>query len=141
MEKKIMKKNHRGLVLAACGAALIFAVFAACGGGSTKPITVVKTSEGKISFSGTVQPILQEHCKRCHDADKKGGLYLMTYDGVIKGGNRGPAVVAGNPDQSQIVGSIEKTKEPHMPPRIFSPLTEDRIQAIRQWISEGANNN
>jgi hypothetical protein len=119
----------------------IVAALTACGGGGTGPITFVKTSEGKVSFSGTVLPIFKDHCKRCHDADKKGGLYLMTYEGVMKGGNRGPAIVAGDPDHSQLIGSVEKTKEPHMPPKVFSPLTADRIQAIREWIAEGASNN
>jgi hypothetical protein len=114
---------------------------AACGGGSTEPITVVKDSAGAVSFTGTVLPILQDHCKRCHDEDRKGGLYLMSYDGVMKGGHRGPAVVAGAPDDSQIVGSVEMKKEPYMPPRVFPALTEDRIAAIRQWIAEGAKNN
>ncbi|MDD5309615.1 MAG: hypothetical protein PHU25_20040 [Deltaproteobacteria bacterium] len=114
---------------------------AACGGGSTEPITVVKDSAGAVSFTGTVLPILRDHCKRCHDEDRKGGLYLMSYDGVRKGGKRGPAVIAGDPEGSQIVGSVEKRKEPHMPPRVFSALTEDRIAAIRQWIAEGAKNN
>ena len=112
------------------------------GGGSTAPITTVKTDDGKISFKETIQPILQDHCRRCHDANKKkGNLDLMTYDGIMKGGNRGPAVIPGDPDNSQLVGSVEKTKEPHMPPRIFPALTLDRIQAIRTWISEGATNN
>ncbi len=117
---------------------------AACAGagGSTAPITTVKTDDGKISFKGTVQPILEDHCRRCHDANKKkGNLYLMTYDGVMKGGNRGPAVIPGDPDNSQIVGSVEKTKEPHMPPKVFPALTLDRIQAIRTRIAEGALNN
>jgi len=102
---------------------------------------MVKAGDGKVSFEGTVQPILVDHCKRCHDQDKKGNLYLMTYEGLMTGGNQGKAVVPGDPDASLIVGAVEKKKWPNMPPKVFPALTPDRIQALRQWIAEGALNN
>ena len=118
-------------------------LFAACaaGGGSTDPITVKKTSEGEVSFAGTVAPILKDHCIRCHGEDRDGDLYILTYEGVMKGGKSGNFVIPGDPDNSRLITSVEKTKTPFMPPKIFPALTEDRIQAIRQWISEGAKNN
>jgi mono/diheme cytochrome c family protein len=123
-------------------AAGIAALAAACGGGgSTEPISVAKTSEGKVSFQETVHPILMDHCIRCHGEDADGKLSILSYETVTKGGKSGGFVVAGKPDESRIVTSIEKTREPFMPPRIFPALTEDRIQAIRQWISEGAEDN
>ena len=127
------------ILVAAVG---IAAVAVACGGGgSTAPITTVKTDAGKVSFAGTVLPILVDHCKRCHDVGGKSTLYLMTYEGVMKGGDMGAAVVPGDPDASQIIGSVEKKKTPYMPPKVFPALTPDRIAAIRSWISEGAENN
>ena len=135
-----MIKKSRVLVLIAVFA--LAAVAIACGGGgSTAPITTVKTGDGKVSFKGTVQPILVDHCKRCHDQGGKSTLYLMTYEGVMKGGDMGPAVVPGDPDASQLVGSVEKKKTPYMPPKVFPALTPDRIAAIRAWIAEGAENN
>lgn len=113
----------------------------AAGGGSTEPITVVKTEGGEVSFSQTVQPILKDHCIRCHGEDREGNLYILNYEGVMKGGKSGSFVVPGDPDGSRVITSVEKTKVPFMPPKVFPALTEDRIQAIRQWISEGAKNN
>jgi hypothetical protein len=124
--------------------ALVFIVgMAACGGGgSVEPITVVKTESGQVSFEGTVHPILLDHCgKRCHNEEAEGGFQVTSYETVIKGGNRGNTIVPGDPDGSQIIGSVTKTKPPHMPPRVFPALTEDRIQALRNWIAEGAENN
>ena len=129
------------LILVASSGAAAIALACAAGGGSTAPIATVKTDDGKVSFRGTVQPILQDHCKRCHDAGGKSTLYLMTYEGVMKGGDMGPAVVPGDPDASQIVGSVEKKKTPYMPPKVFPALTPDRIAAIRAWIAEGAEGN
>lgn len=125
--------------------AIVFAtwLFASCGagGGSTEPLNVVKTDSGEVSFSKTVQPMLLDHCIRCHGDDKEGGLSILNYEGVMAGGKSGSFVVPGDPEGSRIITSVEKTKEPFMPPRIFPALTEDRIQALRQWISEGAKNN
>lgn len=117
---------------------------AACGGagGSTEPITMVKTDAGEVSFEGTIHPILLDHCgKRCHNEENEGGFQVLTYESVMKGGNRGDTIVPGDPDASQLIGSVTKTKPPHMPPRIFPALTEDRIEALRTWIAEGAKQN
>jgi uncharacterized membrane protein len=136
-----MIKKNWVLILIAVFALAALAV--ACGGGgSTAPITTVKTDDGKVSFAGTVQPILVDHCKRCHDVgSERSVLMLMTHEGVMKGGKNGAVVVPGDPDASQIIGSVEKKKTPYMPPKVFPALTPDRIASIRAWISEGANNN
>ncbi len=117
--------------LTRCGAA----------GGSTDPILVKKDAKGAVSFSKTILPILKDHCIRCHGEDRDGDLYILSYQGVMKGGKSGSFVIPGNPKRSRIVTSIEKTKVPYMPPRIFPELTDDRIQAIKQWITQGAEDN
>ena len=134
----MMRALVGGMIMVAVGASL-----AACaaGGGSTDPITVVKTDEGEVSFAGTIHPILKDHCNRCHGKESDGDLSILTYASVMKGGKIGPIVVPGDPDASRIISSVEKTKPPHMPPRIFPALTEDRIQALEQWIEEGAKDN
>src|SRR5262245_47280726 len=51
-------------------------------------------------FESKIRPVLVENCYKCHSqgAEKvKGGLLLDTRDGVLKGGNTGPAIVPGNP--------------------------------------------
>jgi hypothetical protein len=127
------------------GAAIVWSLLiVGCGaaGGSTDPITVVKTDKGEISFKDTVHPILLDHCaKRCHNEDNESNFQVLTYELLMKGGNRRYTVVAGKPDESQLIGSVTKTKPPHMPPRVFPALTEDRIEALRVWIEEGAQDN
>lgn len=136
----MMKRIAFSLVIGAGFLGLV--VGCAGGGGSTDPITVVRTADGIVSFAGTVNPILQDHCLRCHSAQKnKGNFSIASYDTIMKGGNRGVLVVAGDPDNSQIVGSVTKTKVPYMPPKVFPALTEDRIQALKEWIAQGALNN
>ena len=133
MKKTIMIVSLAALPLA----------FVSCGsaGGSTDPIEVTRTDEGKVSFSKTVHPILMDHCIRCHGEDADGDLSILTYEGVVKGGKTSGFIKPGDPEGSKIITSVEKTAVPYMPPRIFPALTEDRIQAVRQWIEEGAENN
>lgn len=130
-------------IISVLGLSILICVVSGCGaaGGSTEPIQVVQTSSGDVSFASTVLPIFKDHCIRCHGPDKKGELYVLSYEGVIKGGKSGSFIVPGDPDASRVITSVEKTREPFMPPKIFPALTEDRIQAIRAWITQGAQNN
>ena len=63
-------------------------------------------------FEKRVRPVLAEHCFACHstDAEKKGklkgGLLLDSRDGWAKGGDSGPAVVPGKPDESLLVKAV-----------------------------------
>lgn len=144
MSKKSLSRWGKILVGLALATAAIALLAAACGAasGSSEPVTVAKTETGEVSFAKTIHPILQDHCTRCHGGkEREGNFSIDSYELVMKGGNRGALVVPGDPDNSQIVLSVEKKKAPHMPPKVFSPLTADRIQAIRTWIAEGAKNN
>ncbi|MFN9892572.1 MAG: c-type cytochrome domain-containing protein, partial [Acidobacteriota bacterium] len=53
------------------------------------------------SFHKDVQPLLQKHCQGCHQpASKAANLDVTSYEAFAKGGQRGPAFVAGQPEQS-----------------------------------------
>ena len=136
-----MKKTILIVALTALPALSLALTSCASAGGSTDPIEVNKTNEGKVSFSKTVHPILMDHCIRCHGEDADGELSILTYEDVVKGGKTSGFIKPGDPDGSKIITSVEKTVVPYMPPRIFPALTENRIQAVKQWIEEGAKNN
>ncbi|MEM7015516.1 MAG: c-type cytochrome domain-containing protein, partial [Verrucomicrobiota bacterium] len=59
-------------------------------------------------FEKNIRPVLIERCYECHSADAKvkGGLLLDTREGLIKGGDTGTAIVAGDPDKSLLVEAI-----------------------------------
>ena len=70
------------------------------------------TKAGLEFFEKNVRPILAEHCYKCHSiAEKtsKGGLILDSRDGMLKGGDEGPAVVPGNPAKSLLLRAITYT--------------------------------
>ena len=58
-------------------------------------------------FEQNVRPLLAEKCYSCHgDKKQKGGLRLDSLEAILKGGESGPAVVAGKPEESLIVEAI-----------------------------------
>ena len=95
----------------------------------------------QVSFSGGVAPIFKEKCTGCHGAEKqKGGLRLDSHAAILKGGENGAAVVAGDPAKSPLYQAITLPKEQdgHMPPPKKAQLTEDEIAKIKAWIEKGA---
>ncbi|MEO1998371.1 MAG: DUF1549 domain-containing protein, partial [Planctomycetaceae bacterium] len=81
-----------------------------------------------------VLPILRKHCMGCHGGLKQEGkLDLRTLPGLLRGGVSGPAVVAGQPDQSplwKLVASGEMPQEK-------SPLPQRDQETLRAWIAGG----
>src|SRR5688572_29729764 len=58
-------------------------------------------------FESKVRPVLVERCLGCHGPEKqKGGLRLDSEAGWRAGGERGPAVVPGKPDESPLVKAV-----------------------------------
>lgn len=89
-------------------------------------------------FRDRVAPILERHCVRCHSGDEpKGGLALDTATSLFKGGDSGPAVVAGKIDDSYLIEAISGDK-PQMP-KNASPLSKAQIDILQQWVKAGAN--
>ena len=63
-------------------------------------------------FEKKIRPVLIERCHECHAADKKvkAGLRLDHAEGWLRGGDSGPAVVPGKPDESPLIKAIRYTK-------------------------------
>ncbi len=91
-------------------------------------------------FEKQVRPILVEHCHGCHSvkANKaRGGLALDSREAILKGGDSGPAVVPGKPEQSLLVLALHATKaEFQMPPK--GKLRPAQIAALEAWVRDGA---
>jgi hypothetical protein len=87
-------------------------------------------------FQDDIRPLLQAKCARCHgDKPRKAGLDLRTPAGILKGGESGPAVVAGKPDESPLYAKIHGGK---MPPGKNDPLSDAEVDTIRRWIAAGS---
>ena len=82
--------------------------------------------------------ILNSKCSACHGADKaENQLRLDSLDAMIRGGERGAAILVGKARESLVVQSIRDTDEAtRMPPK--DPLSETEIATIEDWINAGA---
>lgn len=88
-------------------------------------------------FGRDVTPVLENNCLRCHSTSKtEGGLLLESYEDLMRGGDSGPAVVAGRPDESPFILQVEGRAKPKMPPK--SDLQPDEIAVLRAWVAAGA---
>ena len=92
-------------------------------------------------FESKVRPILSEKCYECHSASaskSKGGLRLDHINLILKGGDSGPALVIGKPQESLIMEAI-RYEDPdfHMPPK--EKLSKQVVVDFEKWIMEGAH--
>lgn len=90
-------------------------------------------------FSRDVAPILAKHCLSCHGHEEpEGVLVLERHASLMKGGESGPAIVAGKSDASLLVRLIEGKAKGIMPPGKRKKLDAAEIELIRKWIDAGA---
>jgi mono/diheme cytochrome c family protein len=88
-------------------------------------------------FETRVRPLLARECYVCHTATHMGGLELNSRQALLKGGNSGPAVVPGKPDQSLLLQAVSYTHPKlKMPPS--GQLRDADIRDLTEWIQQGA---
>lgn len=88
-------------------------------------------------FERKVRPLLIENCTSCHGEKKQeASLRLDTREGLLKGSDKGPIIVTGEPDASRLIKAIQYAGEPKMPPK--GKLPPDAIEALVAWIKLGA---
>ena len=87
-------------------------------------------------FEQNVRPLLAEKCYSCHgDKKQKGGLRLDSLEAILTGGESGPALIAGKPEESLIVEAINYAGL-EMPPN--GKLAPEKVVVLTRWVSLGA---
>lgn len=92
------------------------------------------------AYERTIAPIFERTCTKCHNPDKaKGELRLDTRDGILAGGENGPVLVPGKPDESSLLTRCELPidHDDHMPPEGKPQPTADELRTLREWIAAG----
>jgi hypothetical protein len=117
------------LILAVCLllAVLLLANFINFGGAS-------------IHYATQVKPILNKKCISCHGGVKQSGEFsMMTREHLLRPNESGkPAVVPGEPDESELMKRIQSHDPEERMPYEEAPLSKKEISILRQWIKEGA---
>lgn len=88
-------------------------------------------------FEREVRPVFAAKCAECHTTGSaEGGLALDGRQGLLQGGDNGPAIDLENPDASLLLAAIRRDGDLAMPPD--APLRAAEIDAIAAWIADGA---
>ena len=89
-------------------------------------------------FEKKIRPVLAETCFRCHGGQKTSGkLRIDSAEALSKGGESGPALVPGNPDESLLLKAIRREEGVSaMPPD--KPLPREVVADFTAWIKAGA---
>lgn len=89
-------------------------------------------------FESKVRPVLVANCYDCHTDDESGGLRLDSLAALLKGGESGPAIVPGEPDNSILIKVIRHTQGFPKMPSGAPKLRDSEIAALTDWIRSGA---
>ena len=91
-------------------------------------------------FEKEIRPLLHKHCYECHsiEAEKeKGGLLLDSRQGLVTGGDSGPAVVPGDVEGSLLLRAVSyEDGDLQMPPKY--KLTNHERVVLAKWVEAGA---
>jgi len=102
-------------------------------------IAPVHAEEDADWFRRHVEPILRQRCLGCHShaaGRMRGGLTLDWKTGWEQGGDRGPAIVPGQVEQSLLIRAVRRTEpELQMPPE---PLPPRELALLEEWVRRGA---
>ena len=110
-------------------------------GEAVEPIdseTAELSLEDREFFEKSVRPVLIERCQDCHSSDgPESGLSVEHLADLLQGGERGPAIVPGRPQESLLIRALSHGDvELQMPPKEKLPAAD--IAAITDWVRRGA---
>ena len=93
--------------------------------------------DDKIDFVRDVQPVLKQHCYKCHSAAKtESGFRLDIRRRALNGGDQGLAIVPGKPQDSDLLQRLTSTGDDRMPPE-GERLSAKDVETIKKWIEQG----
>ena len=96
-------------------------------------------AETQKFFEQSIAPLLRDKCNRCHSHDagkSENGLMLDSRQSMLQGGDSGPAVVPGKPDESLLIEAI-RYEDLEMPPD--GKLSDREIKLLEDWVRAGAH--
>ena len=105
------------------------------------PPVVQDSQESLAFFESKIRPVLVEQCYSCHSQEAatkgklKGGLYLDSRDGMLRGGDTGPALSSEHSEESLILKAL-RYEEYEMPPS--GKLSANIIEDFERWVAQGA---
>ncbi|HZW35100.1 MAG TPA: PSD1 and planctomycete cytochrome C domain-containing protein [Isosphaeraceae bacterium] len=133
------RQGRLGRLAGALLAAIWVSAAAAGEDAQPEPTAAASTAPAVVEFfEARVRPILAERCQKCHGERKQSsGLRLDSRAAILQGGENGPAVVPGQPEQSLLIQAVShRHDELKMPPG--GKLPESDIALLTRWVALGA---
>jgi cytochrome c553 len=110
-----------------------------CVAGATAGAAEPKPGPAALDFfEKRVRPLLAARCYSCHGPDSKarGGLRVDSLAGLLRGGDHGPALQPGKPEDSLLISAVNHGDVVKMPPKTRLPPQE--IADLTAWVKMGA---
>lgn len=108
---------------------------------TTPPVSGLPCDPDTVYFATTILPLLTSNCAipGCHDAiTVEDGVNLSSYAGILSSG----VIDVSDPWDSDLLEMVtENDPQDRMPPPPNNPLTQEQINALYTWMSQGALNN
>jgi nitrate/TMAO reductase-like tetraheme cytochrome c subunit len=99
-----------------------------------EPTPELPESTGAPTYEGYVLPLISAKCAACHGDLASGGLNMLTYVGLMEGGNNGPVIVPGD-SAGSILFQLQSEGQ-H-----FGKFSAEELEVIQEWIDAGAPEN
>lgn len=108
-------------------------------GPAFSPLAAQEADRAKLDFfESKIRPLFLSKCVECHGPEKQeGNLRLDSHTAILQGGDYGPAVKPGAPDDSWIIKATRYNDDDlKMPPT--GKLAPEQVAALEKWVADGA---
>ena len=116
---------------------LVVAIVASAAISASQAADRSPTADELRFFETKIRPVLAENCYKCHgEAKQEENLRLDSRAAVLAGGDQGPAIVPGRPEESLLIKAVNHSPDLSMPPK--RQLPREQIADLTLWIKSGA---
>jgi hypothetical protein len=107
-------------------------------GGGSVALAAEPDSKAAAFFEARIRPLLVRRCLKCHGGEKTSHkLRVDSRAAIVGGGQSGPAIVAGRPDDSLLIQAVRYGEDSlQMPPG--GKLPQEEIALLERWVKLGA---
>jgi len=103
------------------------------------PIAGAAETPPAPDYQRAAHAMFEKYCIGCHNSDdREGKLVLESFESLGQGGESGPALIAGDSQNSRIYRVLAGLAKPIMPPEDNPRPGEAEIAALKSWIDSGA---
>ncbi len=104
----------------------------------TATLHAAESPNAPVDYLKDVKPLLTAKCVACHGSlRQKGNLRLDTAKLAMKGGDSGPAIIAGDSTKSVLIEAILGANGRTKMPIEGEPLKPEQLDLLRRWIDAG----